>query len=101
MTARFAAAQNRLNQAVVAHMANVEAVVGGNALDVIFDNGYALGNVGLLGMATSQPSITLKTTDVPATPVGSAVTVNATAYLVAAHEPDGSGMSRLLLELAA
>lgn len=101
MTARFAAAQNRLNQAVVAHMANVEAVVGGNALDVIFDNGYALGNVGLLGMATSQPSITLKTTDVPATPVGSAVNVNATAYLVAAHEPDGSGMSRLLLELAA
>ncbi len=100
MTARFAAAQNRLNQAVVAHMANVEAVVGGNALDVIFDNGYALGNVGLLGMATSQPSITLKTSDVPANPVGSAVTVGSVAYVVGAHEPDGTGLSRLVLETA-
>ena len=101
MTARFAAAQNRLNQAVVAHMANVEAVVGGNALDVIFDNGYALGNVGLLGMATSQPSITLKTSNVPATPVGATVVIGAATYLVAAHEPDGTGVSRLLLEASA
>jgi hypothetical protein len=77
------------------------ATVGGVAVGVIFDNGYALGNVGLLGMAGSQPSITLKTTDVPATPVGGAVTVGATAYLVAAHEPDGTGISRLLLESAA
>lgn len=76
------------------------ATVGGVEVAVIFDNGYALGNVGMLGMAGSQPSITLKTADVPTNPVGSAVTVNATAYLVAAHEPDGTGLSRLLLESA-
>lgn len=78
------------------------ATVGGVAgVAVIFDNGAAQGSVGLLGMAGTQPSIVLKTADVPATPVGSAVTVNATAYLVAAHEPDGTGLSRLLLESAA
>lgn len=100
MPPRFAALENRLNQAVVAHMVNAEAVLDGNALNVIFDNSFALGNVGVLGMASSQPSITLQTSDVPATPVGSAVTVGVTAYLVAAHEPDGTGMSRLVLELA-
>ena len=32
---------------------------------------------------------------------GAAVVVGATSYLVAAHEPDGTGLSRLLLESAA
>ena len=37
----------------------------------------------------------------PARPArGDAVTFGATNYLVAAHEPDGTGMSRLLLERA-
>lgn len=76
------------------------ATVGGVAVGVIFDNGYALGNVGMLGMASSQPSITLKTSDVPASPVGTAVLIGAASYLVAAHEPDGTGISVLLLESA-
>lgn len=74
--------------------------VGGVVVSAIFSNGYALGNVGMLGMASSQPSITLKTSDVPASPVGSAVLIGSASYLVAAHEPDGTGMSRLLLESA-
>ena len=78
------------------------ATVGGVAnVRVLFDNAYALGNVGLLGMASTQPSITLATSSVPANPISSTVVVNATAYLVAAHEPDGTGISRLLLESAA
>jgi hypothetical protein len=81
-----------------AQSATVDGVAG---VAVIFDNGYSLGNAGLLGMSGSQPSITLPTASVPSSPVGTAVTVNATAYLVAAHEPDGTGMSRLLLESAA
>ncbi len=72
--------------------------VGGVAVTAIFDNGYALGNVGTLGMASTQPELNLATADVPATPVGIAVSVGGTAYLVAAHEPDGLGASRLLLE---
>ena len=76
------------------------ATVGGVAVGVIFDNGYALGNVGTLGMASSQPSITLKTSDVPISPVGTAVLIGSASYLVAAHEPDGTGISRLLLESA-
>lgn len=78
------------------------ATVGGVAgVAVLYDNGAAVGGVGMLGMATSQPSITLPTSYVPSTPVGSTVIVNATTYLVAASEPDGTGISRLLLESAA
>ena len=76
------------------------ATVGGVAVGIIFDNGYALGNVGMLGMASSQPSITLKTSDVPISPVGTAVLIGLASYLVAAHEPDGTGISRLVLESA-
>lgn len=101
MSALFTSALNRLNRAVVSRLSTDEVItVGGSVVSAIFDNGYALGNVGMLGMASSQPSITLKTSDVPADPVGTAVTVNAAAYLVAAHEPDGTGISRILLEAA-
>lgn len=78
--------------------ATVNGVIG---VPVIFDNGYALGSVGPYGMASTQPSLTLCTADVPATPVGVSVVVGAVTYLVAAHEPDGTGISRLLLEASA
>lgn len=78
------------------------ATVGGvSGVRVLFDNGFTLGNVGLIGMAGTQPSITLATSSVPSSPVGATVVVNSTTYVVAAHEPDGTGVSRLLLELAA
>lgn len=78
----------------------VAATLDGNAVRGLFDNGYAQGNVGMLGMATTQPTLTLASTDVPADPVGAAVLVGVAAYVVAAHEPDGTGVTRLLLEVA-
>ena len=77
------------------------ATVAGQSVAVLFGDAYAAGNVGMLGMAGNQPAITLKTADVPASPLGATVVVNATTYLVAAHEPNGSGVSRLILESAA
>ena len=77
----------------------VPCTVAGQALQAIFDNDFALGIAGI-GMAGTQPVLTLPTASVPASPVGVAAVVNAINYLVAAHEPDGTGMSRLLLERA-
>ena len=77
----------------------VDATVNGQAVRGIFDNGFALGAVGI-GMAGTQPTLRLRTADVTADPVGQAVSVNAVAYTVAAHEPDGTGMSMLMLERA-
>ena len=51
-------------------------------------------------MASTQPAYTLPSVSVPANPVGLALVIGATSYVVAAHEPEGTGVSRLLLERA-
>lgn len=102
MSAAFASALTRLNRAVFVHLSDASTItLNSVAVAAIFDNGYAQGNVGMLGMAGTQPALTLSTADVPATPVGLPAVVNGISYLVAAHEPDGLGISRLLLESAA
>lgn len=76
------------------------ATLGGVAVTGIFDNAFALGSVGAFGMASTQPVLTLATASVPATPVGTTCVVDGTSYVVTAHEPDGTGLSRLMLEAA-
>lgn len=99
MSALFATALTRLNRAVVSRLSTNEVItVGGSVVSAIFDNGNTLGNVGALGMACTQPLLTLVSSDVPTNPVGTAVLVGAVPYLIATHEPDGTGISRLLLE---
>ena len=85
-----------MNTAEFATSATLDGVV----VPAIFDAAFALGSVGAYGMASTQPSLTLSTAHVPALPIGKTVVVDAVSYLVAAHEPDGTGVSRLLLELA-
>ena len=80
---------------------SVNATLGGAPVSGIFDNGSALASFGSFGMASTQPIFTLPTASVPANPVGQAVEVGGVSYLVASHEPDGTGVSRLILELAA
>jgi hypothetical protein len=78
--------------------------VGGQAVQAVFDNGYALGAAGPfagMGIATPQPRLTCATAALPADPVGAAVVVGAASYTVAEHQPDGTGISVLLLEVAA
>lgn len=77
----------------------VEATLAGQPVRGILDRGYALGSVGLVGMAGTQPVFICPT---PAgDPVGQVLMVGADRYVVAAHEPDGTGVSRLLLEVSA
>ncbi len=73
----------------------------------IFDSAYALASVGPYGMASSAPSFTLPSAQVPANPVGKLLVFEAATadddearYTVTASEPDGTGVTRLLLEVA-
>ena len=74
--------------------------VGGQAVQGVFDNAHALGAAGPFGVATTQPRLTCATAQVPADPVGQAVVVAGGSYVVAEHQPDGTGISVLLLEVA-
>lgn len=78
----------------------VLVTLGAAQVRAIFDNGYARADVGYAGMSTTQPSLTLATADVPASPVGLAVVADSASYAVAVHQPDGTGISILLLERA-
>lgn len=75
--------------------------LNGATVAAIFDAAYAQGSVGTYGMASTQPMLTLATASVPATPVGATAVVNGATYTVAAHEPEGTGISRLMLEASA
>lgn len=79
----------------------VSAILAGGSVAGIFDQAYALADVGLTGMASSSPTFTLATSDVPANPAGASLVVNGATYTIVEHQPDGTGMSVLILERAA
>ena len=80
---------------------SVFATVGGQQVRVIFDRANSTMAGDALGMASSSPAITLKTSDVPANPVGTLVVLDGANWRVAEHQPDGTGVSVLVLERAA
>jgi hypothetical protein len=60
----------------------------------IFNNGYAEA----LSMAGSEPSFTAKSSDVSGLVYGNVIAIGGTNYTVRVLEPDGTGMTRLVLE---
>jgi hypothetical protein len=68
-------------------------------LQVIFDNGYSA-QLGAGLMEASQPQAVARSVDVVDIAHGCAFSVNGVDYLVAGLQPDGTGMTTVLLELA-
>lgn len=77
------------------------ATLAGVAVVGIFDAPGVQGSVGGIGMASTQPVFTLASASVPAAPVGAALVIGSATYAVVNHDPDGTGISRLILERAA
>lgn len=74
----------------------------GQGVRAIFDAAYDQGSVGMIGMASTQPMLLCRSADLPAgEPVGLQLTIAGTLYAMVHAEPDGTGMTRLLLERAA
>lgn len=71
------------------------AIVGGVAVNGIFDAAYA----GPLSMDGSSPILWVKSASVPTVAQGDSVVVGATNYTVAGIEPDGTGITQLRLQL--
>lgn len=74
----------------------VTATIGGVDVSAIFSNRAD----DVLGVAGTQPVLTVKSSDVAATARGTAVVVSSVSYTVAKIEPDGTGLSRVILEKA-
>lgn len=103
--APFAAIETRVNRRVIDRLSNVAAVIGGTQVYGVFEMPFELGSVGLAGMATSQPELLVAATDLPAAvrqdPAGEPIEVAGRNYRVAESRPDGTGITRLLLEASA
>lgn len=118
LNAPFAEFEALVNRESVAHLSNAVATLAGVEVRGIFDDPYARGDVGMISMADSRPTFTLLTADIPlavrnwfsafldsasalpdADPgaVDLRLVVRDQVYRVAEHQPDGTGMSVLVL----
>lgn len=95
----FARLEQRISVAVFRRLANaVVSIAGGEEFGGVFDDDAATGNVGPVGMATTQPSLLVPAFRVPPEPEGLPVSVDGRAYVIAEACPDGVDV-RLQLEL--
>lgn len=80
----------------------VTATVGGVSVSVIFDRAHveAMGGFGG-GIDATQPTALLKTSDVTAQSIArnTAIVIDGTTYYVQSLQPDGTGMTLLVLSL--
>lgn len=110
----FAALESRATSAVFTHLSNAVATFGdGREVAGIFDRPTDQGSVGQLGMVTTRPTFSLPSASVPVdwwpgadagpldAPDAPLITIAGVSYAVVLHEPDGTGMSRLVLEVQA
>lgn len=81
----------------------VDCQINGQAVRGIFDRHYATAMplAAAAGLSASSPALTLPTAGLPAEPVDAIVSgLDGASWRVVEHQPDGTGMSVLLLERA-
>ena len=97
MSAPFAALEARVNADVIKHLANAVADFGyGVTVDGIFDNAY----LDALGFSGATPVFNCISSAVSGVAQGDAVAIGGINYTVIRIEPDGIGMTRLVLQEA-
>lgn len=74
----------------------VPCTLGAATFAVIFDAAYA----DPLGIAGTEPRATCISADVGTATLGTPITINGKAYTVRDKQPDGTGLTVLLLEAA-
>lgn len=94
MPAPFAAIEVQINAACVAGLANATATIGAASVDGVFDNDY----LDPLGMEASAPSFVAESADLTGVVHGTTITIAGTAYTARNLRPDGTGLTRVVLE---
>ena len=114
MNPAFVQAIADLNTATVDMLSNVTVTLAGvSDLSALFVKSFYGSNLGDSGISSTQSVLTLQSSDVPPqiadwftyfaepfNPIDLLVTVDGGNYKIVAHEPNGTGMSRLILEAA-
>lgn len=96
MVIPFAEIETALAATCLGALANATATIAGVVIDGVFDAGYR----DTLGIANSSPTFRCAAADVADIASNTTVTIAGTAYRLRAKEPDGQGLTVLVLELA-
>jgi hypothetical protein len=64
----------------------------------IFDNAHQLAPLGMAMQGAAAPQFLCRASDVDADPVGKSLVVGGVDYSIAEHQPDGTGMTVLILK---
>ncbi len=70
---------------------------GPGTIDVIFSNEYYQDGIATPGMEGKSIFALCLTADIDADPVGKTLVVDSVTYDIVNHQPDGTGMTRLVL----
>ena len=111
MQAPFERFEDLVTQEVFAHLANATATFhDGSQVAGFFEESYEHGDLGTVGFAAARPTFSLPTSAVPARviqgflgteepvdPSDLRLWVRGTLYQCIAYEPDGQGVSKLVL----
>lgn len=76
-----------------------DAVLSGVAVKGILSRPFQVAGLAGAGSESTAPVFTLPTADVPTDPVGQEVEIGDDTYTIQGVQPDGTGVSRLLLEV--
>lgn len=95
LAAPFAALEQRANASVLAALANAVAVVGGVEVPVIFDAPYAAPFASQADAA--EPECRGASRDLAGVQRGGSIVIDGRTYQVLRAEPDGAGLTRLVL----
>lgn len=72
----------------------------GSSFVGIFDSGFELVSLGEVGVASAQLRLLARSSDVDGIARGTTLTISAVTYTLQEHQPDGTGMTTLLLTRA-
>lgn len=91
----FSDLEARVNAYCIAYLSNCTATINGGAvISGIFDADY----VDALGISGSQPVLMCKTSDAENATQGMPVVIGLSSYTIGSIQPDGRGMTRLMLQ---
>lgn len=94
----FAALKTRVNATAFAKLSDAVATINSVDIDVIFDDHYEVADNGFSGFAATAPAIHCLSSEISAVVFDEAVVVNGVNYKVAGIEPDGNGVTTLILK---
>jgi len=63
----------------------------------VFDDEFSSAVQGEMGIESTVPQVQVKTSDVPTVAHGETMTINSTVYNIIGIQPDGTGMTLILL----